>query len=275
MGNRKLEIVRNPLEWKKLCQSLRAEGSLGFVPTMGALHAGHASLVERGLKENKNAVVSVFVNPTQFNDRDDFAKYPRVLDADAELLESLGARAVFAPLAEDMYPLGYRYRVSETGLSERLCGAFRPGHFDGMLTVVMKLLLLTAPTRAYFGEKDYQQYLLVRDMARDLFLDTAIIPCPIVREGSGLALSSRNARLTAEGKARAALLREAIADSASATIARERLERAGFNVDYVEDIDIEHGVASDRSRGSRRLAAAWLEGVRLIDNVAIGGEERA
>lgn len=229
--------------------------TVGFVPTMGALHAGHRALLERARAENERVVLSVFVNPTQFNDPTDLAKYPRTLAEDVALADGL-ATDVFAPPPEEMYPDGYRYRVTELEASRELEGAHRPGHFDGVLTVVLKLLNLVQPTRAYFGEKDWQQLALVRGMVEALFLPCAIVACPTVREADGLAMSSRNRRLAPADRARAAafprLLRAATPEAAA-----QALRDAGFEVDYVAERD---GV---------RLGAVHFGGVRLIDNVRL------
>jgi pantoate--beta-alanine ligase len=257
--------IRDPGEWKAYCASLA--GTKGFVPTMGALHEGHATLASRAAAECDVALASVFVNPTQFNDPKDLAAYPRAEDADLEMLGACGVRAVFMPTFETIYPDGYRYKVEEKELSTRLCGAFRPGHFDGVLTVVMKLLLLTRADRAYFGEKDYQQMMLVRGMAKAFFLDTEIVPCPIVREANGLAMSSRNERLSPEDRARAGAFFLELSAGGSADEAAGRLKARGFEVEYVEDVE-------DPETGSvRRLGAIRLGGVRLIDNVPVRGAE--
>ncbi len=236
-------------------------GSIGFVPTMGALHRGHASLIERSRQECDITVLSVYLNPTQFDNGNDLAAYPRTLDADLAMARELGVDAVITPDYQSLYPDAFRYRVEETAFSRELCGAHRPGHFAGVLTVVMKLLNLVRPDRAYFGEKDYQQYELIRGMAEAFFLDTEIVPCRTVREADGLALSSRNALLESDGRAVAprfhCLLR---AEACDADVHRA-LERAGFAVDYVE------------TRGGRRFGAVIVHGrerdVRLIDNVAL------
>jgi len=174
---------------------------IGFVPTMGALHAGHASLLARSVAESEYTVLSIYVNPTQFNDAGDLARYPRTLEQDLALAESLGVDAVLLPRYEALYADGYRYRLDEMTFSRTLCGAHRPGHFAGVLTVVMKLLNLVRATRAYFGEKDYQQYLLIRDMCAAFFLDTEIVPCATLREPDGLAMSSRNMLLDTAAQA--------------------------------------------------------------------------
>lgn len=178
---------------------LKAQGKkVGLVPTMGALHAGHASLVKRSVNENEVTVVSVFVNPTQFNDKDDLVKYPRTLDADCKLLEACGATYAFAPSVEEMYPEPDTRQFSYAPLDTVMEGAFRPGHFNGVCQIVSKLFEAVKPHRAYFGEKDFQQLAIIREMVRQMQFDLEIVGCPIVREEDGLALSSRNARLSAE-----------------------------------------------------------------------------
>ena len=178
---------------------LKAQGKkVGLVPTMGALHAGHASLVKRSVNENEVTVVSVFVNPTQFNDKNDLVKYPRTLDADCKLLEACGATYAFAPSVEEMYPEPDTRQFSYAPLDTVMEGAFRPGHFNGVCQIVSKLFEAVKPHRAYFGEKDFQQLAIIREMVRQMQFDLEIVGCPIVREEDGLALSSRNARLLAE-----------------------------------------------------------------------------
>ena len=178
---------------------LKAQGKkVGLVPTMGALHAGHASLVKRSVNENEVTVVSVFVNPTQFNDKHDLVKYPRTLDADCKLLEACGATYAFAPSVEEMYPEPDTRQFSYAPLDTVMEGAFRPGHFNGVCQIVSKLFEAVKPHRAYFGEKDFQQLAIIREMVRQMQFDLEIVGCPIVREEDGLALSSRNARLSAE-----------------------------------------------------------------------------
>ena len=230
--------------------------SIGFVPTMGGLHAGHRSLLEQARAENDRVVLSIFVNPTQFDEPADLVGYPRTLEADLALAAGL-ADYVLVPEQGEMYPDEFLYRVTESDLSWRLEGAHRPGHFDGVLTVVLKLLSLVRPHRAYFGEKDRQQLELVRGMVQALFLPVEIVPCPTVRDPDGLALSSRNRRLSPAGRARAAAFPRILRESASPSAAAEALDTAGFVVDYVED------------RKGVRLAAVRLEKVRLIDNVRL------
>ena len=224
---------------------------------MGALHQGHASLVERCRRENEIVVVSIFVNPSQFNDPRDLSRYPRTLDQDLKLLESLGTDEVLAPAAPELYPNGYRFRIEPDDSARVMEGAYRPGFLQGVLTVVLKLLNLVRADRAYFGEKDYQQLTVVTEMVQEFFLSTKIVPCPTVREESGLAMSSRNMLLSPEARDKAAHLFGALTTSDSPAEARSRLDAQGFVVEYVEE------------RWGRRLAAAFLDGVRLIDNVPI------
>lgn len=242
-------------------QARRAQlsGQIGFVPTMGALHDGHASLVERARAENDVVVASIYVNPTQFDQAADLAAYPSTLEQDLARLEALGADEVLLPRYEQIYPDGYRFRVDESEFSRTLCGAHRSGHFGGVLTVVLKLLNLVRPARAYFGEKDYQQYLLIRDMAEAFFIDTAIVACPTVREADGLAMSSRNLRLDPAARCRAPMFHRALCTDLDDAAVRERLTAAGFDVDYVE-------TRYGRRFGAVRLATADGS-VRLIDNV--------
>ncbi len=230
--------------------------SIGFVPTMGALHRGHASLVERCRRENEIVVVSIFVNPSQFNDPNDLARYPRTLDRDVALLEGLGADEIIAPTVAEMYPDGYRLRIESCG-NEIMEAAFRPGFLSGVMTVVLKLLNIVRADRAYFGEKDFQQLRTIQEMVRDFFIPTEIIPCPTVREPSGLAESSRNALLSPCSREKAASLFRVLTSAADVSEARATLEAGGFQVDYVEE------------RWGRRFAAAFLDGVRLIDNVPV------
>jgi pantoate--beta-alanine ligase len=237
----------------------RGAGSAGFVPTMGALHDGHLSLMRRARGENAHMWASIFVNPAQFDESADLQSYPRPLEEDLAVLRATGCDLVFLPRADEIYPDDYRYRVIETELSRRYCGAGRPGHFDGVLTVVLKLLMLVRPERAYFGEKDFQQLRLVEGMTKAFFLDTEIVPCPLVRETDGLAMSSRNRLLTSEERGRAPVFHRVLARSVeearpSAAAAAE-LKQEGFEVEYVADHD------------GRRLAAVRLGKVRLIDNV--------
>lgn len=231
-------------------------GSIGFVPTMGALHAGHRALLNRARSENDRVVLSIFVNPTQFNDPGDLEKYPRTLEADLKLAAGR-VDDVIVPTAAELYPDNYAFRVTEEKMSRELEGAHRPGHFDGVLTVVLKLLNLVQPKRAYFGEKDWQQLRLVEGMVRALLLPVEIVPCPTERDVDGLALSSRNRRLSHPARVRAAQFPLILRSAKTVDVAIETLRSAGFDVDYVADRD---GV---------RLGAVRIENVRLIDNVRL------
>ena len=194
-----MKIIHPIKDLQTELSELKAQGKkVGLVPTMGALHAGHASLVKRSVNENDVTVVSVFVNPTQFNDKNDLVKYPRTLDADCKLLESCGVTFVFAPSVEEIYPEPDTRRFSYAPLDTVMEGAFRPGHFNGVCQIVSKLFDIVKPHCAYFGEKDFQQLAIIREMVRQMKFDLEIVGCPIVREEDGLALSSRNARLSAE-----------------------------------------------------------------------------
>lgn len=199
-----MKIVHTIKELQATLDDLRAQQkSVGLVPTMGALHAGHASLVKRSVAENDATVVSIFVNPTQFNDPTDLEKYPRTLEADCCLLEACGATMAFAPSVAEMYPQPDTRTFSYAPLDTVMEGAFRPGHFNGVCQIVSKLFAAVQPDRAYFGEKDFQQLAIIREMVKQLQLPLQIVGCPIVREADGLALSSRNARLTAEQRQQA------------------------------------------------------------------------
>jgi len=269
---------------KEATRQARAEGRIiGLVPTMGALHSGHVALVERAKRECAPVIVSIFVNPKQFGPKEDFAKYPRTLEADSEKLSAAGVDALFLPDAAEIYPNGFRTYVSVEGLGERLEGRSRPGHFRGVATVVMKLLEIVQPNFAYFGRKDAQQVRIISQMARDLNLDTEIVVCPIVRDADGLALSSRNAYLNAEERRAATVLRRAL------EAAREEL-RAGTRdslqvqatlrkvleaeplaaVDYAEIVDADAFEPVTRvARPCYAVLAVFLGRTRLIDNLYI------
>jgi pantoate--beta-alanine ligase len=224
---------------------------------MGALHAGHLKLIQESIRQNDRTIVSIFVNPAQFNDPRDFASYPSPLEEDLAVCEAAGVDAVFLPKRELLYPDNYTYRVTEVEQSDLLEGASRPGHFEGVLTVVLKLLLLVSPTRAYFGEKDWQQLQLVRGMAQAFLVETEIIGFPTVREEDGLAMSSRNVRLSEAARIRAPEFYRVLTTAMDCAMARHELESLGFDVEYIDE------------RDGRRLGAVQLEGVRLIDNVPV------
>ena len=267
-----------------LRQALAAEShSVGLVPTMGALHAGHASLVERSVAENDITVVSVFVNPTQFNDPSDLANYPRTLQADCRLLEQLGATYVFAPSAQEMYPepdtRSFSYPPTDTVME----GAFRPGHFNGVCQIVSKLFEIVRPQRAYFGEKDFQQIAVIRRMVADKGYPLRIVPCPIVREADGLALSSRNSLLTPEERTIALHISQALRESLDYAREHSLEETRRWVIDQVnaiEGLEVQYYEIVDGN--SLQSLSAWTDSdyivgcitvfcgqrpVRLIDNI--------
>lgn len=261
---------------------LKAQGKkVGLVPTMGALHAGHASLVKRSVNENDVTVVSVFVNPTQFNDKNDLVKYPRTLDADCKLLESCGATFVFAPSVEEIYPEPDTRRFSYAPLDTVMEGAFRPGHFNGVCQIVSKLFDIVKPHCAYFGEKDFQQLAIIREMVRQMKFDLKIVGCPIVREEDGLALSSRNARLSAEERENALNISQTLfksrtfATTHSVSETQKMVEDAiaaapGLRLEYFEIVDgntlQKVGDWNDTSYVVGCITVFCGE-VRLIDNI--------
>ncbi|MCX7123011.1 MAG: pantoate--beta-alanine ligase [Gammaproteobacteria bacterium] len=249
-----MNIITNLSEWQKIRASLSGK-SIGFVPTMGHLHAGHLSLCQRAQAENDCSVVSIFINPTQFNQTQDFKQYPRTLEQDQGLLREQGIDYLLMPDFDAMYPDHYEIQVTETALSQELEGAARPGHFTGMLTVVLKLLNLSGATRAYFGEKDFQQILLVEKMVQALFLSVEIIRCPTVRAEDGLALSSRNSRLDARQRQKAAAFAALLHSSLSSEVIKTALEQQDIKVDYVTE------------SWGRKLAAVWIDDIRLLDNI--------
>ena len=276
-----MQILRTCAELRQWSRQQRIAGNpIGLVPTMGALHAGHASLI-RGARESTNAIaVSIFVNPTQFGPSEDFSRYPRSFDADCAITASEGASVVFAPSVEEMYPPGATTFVEVEGLCNRLDGASRPGHFRGVATVVAKLFIASEADRAFFGQKDAAQVAVLRRMTADLRLATEIAVCPIVRDPDGLALSSRNVYLSTEERTQALALSRAIRNAesqfadgqrSSATLmesAREFLTaQSGIRIDYIELVDwstllpIESAVP-----GSLFALAAWIGKTRLIDN---------
>lgn len=251
-----MNIITDLTEWQRFRNDYSAK-SLGFVPTMGNLHAGHMSLCERSKTENEVTVVSIFVNPTQFNQPADFEKYPRTINQDMELLAASQIDCLLLPPSNALYPDDYQIQVDEIELSQELEGKFRPGHFKGMLTVVLKLLNIVKPTRSYFGEKDFQQLLLIKKMVDALFLATEIVSCATIRADDGLALSSRNVRLNAAQRKLAAHFPRLLQSSLDIENIRQELTKLGFQVDYIAE------------KWQRRLAAVWLGDVRLIDNVKI------
>ena len=261
---------------------LKAQGKkVGLVPTMGALHAGHASLVKRSVNENEVTVVSVFVNPTQFNDKNDLVKYPRTLDADCKLLEACGATYAFAPSVEEMYPEPDTRQFSYAPLDTVMEGAFRPGHFNGVCQIVSKLFEAVKPHRAYFGEKDFQQLAIIHEMVRQMQFDLEIVGCPIVREEDGLALSSRNARLSAEERENALKISQTLFKSrtfaATHTVSETQkfVEDAiaaapGLRLEYFEIVDgntLQKVGNWDQTSYAVGCITVFCGDVRLIDNI--------
>lgn len=292
----RIRCLRTIVDVRAQVRAWRNEGlTVGFVPTMGALHQGHLSLVERSSTRCERTLVSIFVNPIQFDRDDDFAMYPREARRDLGMLQAGGGcDAVFSPLVEELFPDGrppaggFDTEVSVQRLSRRLCGVHRPGHFAGVATQVMKLLMIAQPDVAIFGEKDYQQLQLIRRMVRDLNVPVVIDAGPTVREADGLAMSSRNAYLSAPLRAVAPLLFETLvqtagrlregADVSDALAAATRaLVAGGFReVDYVSLVD-EDTLETQRTLDNRArlLAAGWLGPARLIDNIAVGPPDKA
>ncbi|MBI5623192.1 MAG: pantoate--beta-alanine ligase [Elusimicrobia bacterium] len=275
-----MRIVRDPAEMARLTERWRGRGErLGFVPTMGALHAGHASLIRRARASDRRVAVSIFVNPTQFGPKEDLSRYPRPFAADARLCRKEGVDALFHPAPAAMYPPGSSTFVVVEGLSDVLCGANRPGHFRGVATVVLKLFNIVRPDDAYFGEKDYQQLVVIRRMVRDLDLPVRIVGCPIVREPDGLAMSSRNAYLRPSHRALAPLIHAGLSAaarggrSAGGVVAMARRRLAAIpeaELDYAALVDPDTLAPARTVRpGLRLLAAVRIGRTRLIDNVII------
>ena len=283
-----MKIVHAIKDLQEALADLRAQGkTVGLVPTMGALHAGHASLVKRSVAENDATVVSVFVNPTQFNDKNDLAKYPRTLEADCRLLEQCGATVVFAPSVEEIYPEPDMRHFSFPPLDTVMEGAYRPGHFNGVCQIVSKLFDLVKPDRAYFGEKDFQQLAIIREMVRQLKFPLQIVGCPIVREEDGLAKSSRNSYLSAEERKAALCLSRSVfaaqdlieggernADIVR-TAVREIIEAEPLaQIDYIEVVDLGNMQPVDSLGESGLVAiAVYIGKTRLIDNYLFDFDE--
>ncbi|RKX45858.1 MAG: pantoate--beta-alanine ligase [Thermotogae bacterium] len=282
-----MELIRKIEEMQSIAKRLRCDGkTLGFVPTMGYLHEGHLSLVRRARKENDVVVVSIFVNPTQFGPNEDYDRYPRDLDRDLKLLKREDVNYVFNPTVGEMYPSNYSTFVTVRELTDVLCGKSRPTHFQGVTTVVTKLFNIVKPTRAYFGQKDAQQYRVVRKMAEDLNMDLEVIECPIVREPDGLAMSSRNVYLNEEERKEAVALYKALKlarqlynrGERSAQIIKEKMREliAQYplvKVDYVEIVTedlLEPVHILEEGKEYIVAVAAFVGKARLIDNTILG-----
>jgi pantoate--beta-alanine ligase len=279
-----MEIIRT-IDWmKQVCRSARSGGRvIGFVPTMGAIHEGHLSLAREAQKSCAPVVVSIFVNPTQFGPAEDLSRYPRPFEADCAKIEALGVDYVFAPTAQEMYPKGFSTSVHVEGLSERLEGRSRPGHFYGVATVVLKLFEIMQPNFAFFGRKDAQQLAVIRRMARDLALDIEVVACPIVREADGLAMSSRNVYLKPDARKAALALSRSLMKlrrgveggerniaSLLATLRNTVDAEPGVELDYAEIVDAESFEPALALRGAcYAVLAARVGGTRLIDNALL------
>lgn len=278
-----MEIIADPYQFQAWCASLDGAQALGFVPTMGALHAGHAALIRASRRRDERTAASIFVNPTQFGPSEDFTRYPRPLEQDLALLGNEGVAVAFTPAAEAMYPAGDSVQVEVGELGERLCGASRPGHFRGVATVVAKLLQLAQPARAYFGQKDAVQAAIVRRLIDSLFLPVELVVCPIVRERDGLALSSRNTYLNPEQREAAKVLSRALRTMGEAYDAGERETAAllligrdvfasepGARLEYLAAVDAATLLpVAAAGPGTLFAVAAFCGPTRLIDNAHI------
>lgn len=280
-----MRLIYDVKQLKHYLNSLKNEGnSIGFVPTMGALHAGHLALVRKAKNENSLCVCSIFVNPTQFNNADDLQKYPRTLESDLKLLQSENCDVVFLPTVEDMYPQGYNpVGVNLNGLDTRMEGAHRPGHFSGVVTVVSLFFDYVEPHRAYFGEKDFQQLRIIQQMVAEQNREIEIVPCPIIREENGLAMSSRNKRLSEHGKNIASNIYKSLcfaSENANKYALNDLIENVKsqlaiipeFELEYIEVLsenDLSPVSEINSKTKARMFVALYLEGVRLIDNMPL------
>lgn len=276
-------VVRTVADLRGKVQGWKAQRfSVGVVPTMGALHQGHLGLMRAARQGCDRVIVTIFVNPTQFNNPDDLLKYPRTEAADAALLGPIGIDALFAPLPDEVYPAGFSTKINVAGVAGPLEGTLRPGHFEGVATVVAKLLGMTEADRAYFGHKDWQQLQVIRRMVADLNMGVEVIGCETLREPDGLAMSSRNARLSAKSRATAPGLYAALTAAAAAiragqppdaVLAKAQQSVVSNGFEIVEYLTLRDGEtllpSTDLSGPLRLLAAAWVNGVRLIDNIAV------
>lgn len=279
-----MKVVKSINEMKEILDDAKREGkTIGFVPTMGYLHEGHLSLMKRAREENDIVVISIFVNPTQFCEGEDYEVYPRDLEKDSKLAEKVGVDYVFTPEVNEMYPEGYNTYVEVLGVTDKLCGASRPGHFRGVTTIVLKLFNIVTPNRAYFGQKDAQQVFVIKKMVNDLNIPIEIVPCPIVRESDGLAMSSRNTYLSEEER------REALVLSKSLFWAKKEIQRGQLNantikaemkkmilcqpsaeIDYIEILNYDTFEEIEKIHGEVLIALAVKIGkTRLIDNITV------
>ncbi|MBI1289021.1 MAG: pantoate--beta-alanine ligase [Flavobacteriales bacterium] len=278
-----MQIITTANDMSAFCQAQRAsDRTIGFVPTMGALHAGHISLVETAKRTCDVVIVSIFVNPTQFNDPNDLAKYPRTFEADSEMLREAGVDAVFYPSVDEVYPSNEASHYELDGLDALMEGPNRPGHFNGVVQVVTRFFDIIQPDKAFFGEKDFQQLAIIRHTTRKLGYATEIVGCPTMREQTGLAMSSRNMRLSEHGKQTALgifrsleAIRKAFSKGSEVSVAASRgreilLSQEGMELEYLELVnstDLQR--ADDETTSIRACIAAYVEGVRLIDNMEV------
>ncbi len=254
-----MKIFNSIQDWRAFRKtSLFVDKTIGFVPTMGHLHQGHEDLLRRCIVENDIAVLSIFVNPTQFNNKGDFQSYPNTFEEDCRIAEKLGVDFILAPSSEQCYPDDFKYEIHEKEISVDLEGEYRPGHFAGVMTVVMKLFNIVKPTRSYFGEKDFQQLHLVKGMAEAFFMDVEVVACQTSRAKDDLALSSRNTNLTKEHREVASNFPKLLKSNLPREEIISELNSLGFKIDYIEE------------KYGRRFGAVYLGSVRLIDNVEIG-----
>tara|TARA_Y100000588_G_C14262602_1_gene928310 strand:+ start:1294 stop:2136 length:843 start_codon:yes stop_codon:yes gene_type:complete len=278
-----MELISSVEEMRLLCADFKKKPfNVGLVPTMGALHDGHISLIKKSTEDNEITLVSIFLNPAQFNSATDLKSYPRTIENDSRLCNSLDIDLLFVPSADQIYPSGYSTWIDIEGITEKLCGLKRPGHFRGVSTVVMKLLTICSPDFAYFGEKDYQQFLIVQRMCFDLMLDTEVVLCPIIREKDGLALSSRNVNLSQKDRKLAILIIKAMKEVEKLFYEGERncielIEKAKEILSvpnlYIEYIDIVDSVDLESLQKiestARIMIAVKIGSVRLIDNLSL------
>jgi pantoate--beta-alanine ligase len=253
-----MRIIKTISEWNNIrYKNSLIKRSLGFVPTMGAIHKGHIALIKRSKKENDKTVVSIFINPTQFNSKNDYKSYPYNFESDLILLEKHKIDYLLIPTYDEIYPDNYNYKVTEKEFSNKLCGKYRKGHFEGVLTVVLKLLNIVKPDKVYFGEKDFQQMELVRGMIKAFFIDTELVSVKTVRDKNGLALSSRNFRLNKKELKTASEFPRLLKSDLPIEEIKSLLEDSDLKVEYVGQI------------GNRRYGAVYIGDVRLIDNFKI------
>jgi pantoate--beta-alanine ligase len=249
-----MKLFKDIHEWVSFRKDFKDSSNIGFVPTMGSLHKGHISLIKRSINENKATVVSIFLNPTQFDNKDDLKRYPIKINNDLEILKKIGVKYVLIPTEKEIYKNGYNYRISEHSFSFKMEGISRDGHFDGVLTIVMKLLNIVEPHNSYFGEKDFQQYKLIKNMCNSFFMNTNIIACKTIREDDGLAYSSRNLLMNKKERIIAPKFYKTLISKKNIDEMIKDLKKYGFIVEYIEKMD------------GRIFGAVKLGKIRLIDN---------